>query len=234
MTPMAQTYIPELYSFLSELASRQDREWFRANRPRYDMLRQAWLDDLQRLITHVSEWWPEMRGLTAKSAAFRIYRDTRFSTDKSPYKSYFSASLSPRGHGAGGAHRPGFYLQMGPDGFADGSGLYGGVWAPASPVLAKLRKAIVDNIEEFEEIISEPRLVELYPDWCASSSLKTVPKGYDRNHPQAHLLRLCDYGRWLPCDMAYFDDPAWPEKAARDLRPLKPLIDFLAYSIDEE
>ena len=124
---------------------------------------------------------------------------------------------------------------MGPgsvDGQVEG-GLYGGVWCPESAVLKKLRKAIVDNIEEFEEIISAPELNALYPGWYGDR-LKTIPKGYDRDHPQAPLLRLKEYGRFRPCGLEYFSDPSWPERAADEYRPLRPLLDFLAYSLEEE
>lgn len=230
-----KSYIPELYSFLEELGRRQDREWFRANRQRYDDLRALWLADIDCLIALIGEWWPEVKGMTAKGAAYRIYRDTRFSPDKSPFKSYFSAGFSRYGRSASAAHLPGLYLQMGPGRFAESvdSGLYGGVWQPSSADLKKLRRAIVDNIEEFEEIISAPELERLYPGWYGDR-LKTIPKGYDRDHPQAELLRLKEYGRFLPADMAYFNDPRWPEKVADDFRPLLPLLNFFTYSLEEE
>ena len=229
-----KSYIRHLYDFLTRLAERQDREWFRANRAEYDDLRQAWLNDLDILIAHVGEYWPDIKGLTGKGSAYRIYRDTRFSQDKSPFKAYFSAGFSRNGRSAAAVHTPGLYLQMGPGRFAANvdAGLYGGVWQPEPKVLKKLRRAIVDNIEEFEEIINAPELAR-YRGWCGES-LKTVPKGYDRNHPQAHLLRLKEYGKFMPADMRYFDDPAWPEKVADDFRPLIPLLNFLQYSIDEE
>lgn len=230
-----KNYVPELYKFLEELGRRQDRQWFRDNRARYDELRALWLADLDRVIAAIEPWWPEMRSQTGRSSAFRIYRDTRFSADKRPFKTYFSATFSPYGRSAGSAHKPGLYLQMGPDcgNYGVEAGLYGGVWLPETPVLKKLRKAILDNIEEFEEIINNPELLNLYPEWCGEA-LKTIPKGYDRNHPQAHLLRLKEYGRFAPRSLKYFSDPAWPEKVADDFRPLKPLIDFLDYSINEE
>ena len=65
-------------------------------------------------------------------------------------------------------------------------------------------------------------------------SLKTIPKGYDRNHPQAHLLRLKDYGKFHPCNEAFFSDPSWPEHASELFSILKPLVDFLNYSVEEE
>lgn len=232
----SMTYIPDLYQFLTELSVNNNREWFKENKNRFDDLRQLWTTDIERTIAHITEWWPEIKGQTAKSSIFRIYRDTRFSLDKSPYKPYFSAQFSPYGKGKGAAHMPGLYLHMEPDQPAitdGGSGLYGGMWCPEPAVLKKIRKAIVYNIEEFEEIINNPELTALYPDWWGDR-LKTVPKGYDKNHPQAELLRLKEYGRFHHEDEKFFNDPAWPEKVSDRFRPLKPLISFLDYSIKEE
>lgn len=238
---MKTNYIPRLYEFLAELGRRQDRQWFKENKAQYDGLRALWIADIDTLITHVGQFWPEVKSQTGASSVYRIYRDTRFSADKSPYKTYFSASVSPRPRGSVSVHLPGYYLQVGPgrqgvatDSYESGeSGLYGGVWCPDAPVLRKLRKAIIDNIEEFEEIINAPALTATFPGWYGSS-LKTVPKGYDRNHPQAHLLRLKEYGRFMPADMKFFSDPLWPERAAGHLQVLYPLLRFLEYSINEE
>lgn len=236
---MATNYIPELYTFLREVGDRQDRDWFKANKAQFDEFRELWYADIDRLLVYCSEFWPELKGQTGKSSTYRIYRDTRFSLNKAPYKTYFSATLSPRGRSSAAAHLPGYYLQVGPGGYGfnenstDNSGLYGGLWCPEAPVLKKIRKAIVDNIEEFEEIIHEPTLVKYFPTW-EGESLKTIPKGYDRNHPNADLLRLKDYGRYEPLKMKFFSDPNWTEKAAEHFRALFPLLRFLEYSITEE
>lgn len=238
---MKTNYIPELYDFLRELGNRQDRNWFKENKATYDRLRELWITDMDRLIAACSRWWPQLKGQTGASSVYRIYRDTRFSPDKSPYKTYFSGALSPRGRSSQGAHLPGFYIQVGPgrpggatDAYeAESSGLYGGVWCPEPQILKKLRKAIVDNIEEFEEIIAEPELNRLFPGWFGER-LKTIPKGYDRNHPQAEQLRLKEYGRFMPLGIDFFSNPDWPEVAADHLRVLFPLLQFLEYSINEE
>ena len=127
-------YISRLYDFLTELGQRQDRQWFKENKALYDDLRAAWIADMDRLIMYCSQWWPELKGQTGASSVYRIYRDTRFSPDKSPYKTYFSATVSPRGRSSSAAHLPGYYIQVGPgrDGGAtdsyegESSGLYGG------------------------------------------------------------------------------------------------------------
>lgn len=107
-------YISELYTFFEELSENNDRAWFAANRDRYDMLRESWLADLDRMIGAMSAWDPALRTQTARGCAYRIYRDTRFSQDKTPFKLFFSAAISPWGaqklpcrllsaHGAPGA-----------------------------------------------------------------------------------------------------------------------------------
>lgn len=220
-------YVAQLYDFLDTLARNNSREWFRDHRAAYDDLRAQWLDDIERLIGAMSAWEPALKSQSAKACAYRIYRDTRFSADKTPLKTFFSAAFSPYGRST---HRACFYLQMGP---GEGSGLYGGMWCPDSAMLRKVRRAVVDNIEEFDEIISDKALLTAYPDWIGDR-LKTVPKGFDRDHPLAPILRLKDYGRFCPEGLDFFSDKDWPLLAADRFRILKPLIDFLNYSIDEE
>ena len=220
-------YIPSLFRFLREIDANNNRPWFHANKERYNELRALWLADLDRLIRFMAEWAPELAGQTAASSAFRIYRDTRFSLDKSPLKTYFSAAISPYGRKT---TRACYYLHIGLD---NQSGLYGGIWCPDSAMLRKLRHAIVDNIEEFSDIISDPQFAATFPEWYGER-LKTIPKGWDRNHPQADLLRLKEYGRFCQCPEAFFTEGDWVEKTADRFRLLRPLICFLDYSINEE
>jgi uncharacterized protein (TIGR02453 family) len=216
------------YPFLEELAQNNNRPWFQANKERYEALRAEWYDHLERIIAAMSQWEPEMARRTARDCAFRIYRDTRFSPDKTPYKTYLSAAMSPYGRNL---KRAGYYIQL--DICDEESGIYGGLWCPEAPMLRKLRNAIVDNIEEFESIINEPELKRLYPNWIGRA-LKTAPKGWPKDHPQIELLRLTDYGKGLNLSRDFYLSPDWPERIAELMRPLKPLIDFLNYSIDEE
>ncbi len=222
-------YIPQLFDFLRRLSANNNREWFAANKDEFDRLRALWLDDLQHLIDCMGMWEPRLKGRTAKECAYRIYRDTRFSLDKTPYKVYFSASMNPYGKNA---HRPGYYLQM--DIRSGETGLYGGIWQPEAQVLRKLRNAIVDNIEEWEEITDTKAINRYFPGWISSETLKSAPKGWPKDHPQIELLRLKDYGKFCSLDENFFNDPLWYEKASDRFRLLKPFIDFLNYSIDEE
>lgn len=214
--------------FLKELAANNDRAWFQAHKAEYDRVRAGWLDDVNRFIAECSRWEPAYGRFDASQAVYRIYRDTRFSTDKTPFKTYMSASLTPRGRKAPMA---GVYISAGVAPHMNA--LCGGLWQPDAAALRKMRHAIVDNIEEWEAIVDEPMLKKLYPRWCGRS-LKTIPKGWDRNHPQAHYLRLLDYGREFTVEPDFWDDPNWPARAALILKPLKPLLDFINYSLFEE
>lgn len=218
--------VKDLFEFLKRLADNNNRPWFQAHKEEFDELREQWFADIDRLIAACSEWEPAYKWFSGRESTFRIYRDTRFSLDKTPYKTYFSAGLTPRGKSSGMA---GFYISAG----IGDNAIYGGLWAPDSASLKKMRKAMVDNIEEFEEIISDEQLLRLYPKWWGET-LKTVPKGWPKDHPQAHLLRLLHYGRELPLGQDFFEDPDWPERAAAMMKPLKPLNDFINYTLFEE
>lgn len=222
-------YIKQLYDFFNELRDNNNRPWFNENKQRFLDLRAPLIEDIDKMIGHLSAYDPKVAGATGAQSMYRIYRDTRFSPDKTPYKTFASAAFSPMGHRDVGA---GYYLQISGSPFAN-EGLYAGLWCPPSDQLKKLRKAIVDNIEEWEEILSDPQLKKHFPDWLGET-LKTVPKGYDRNHPLAEILRRKDYGRMNFTEKGFFLDPAWPEKAAERFATMVPLNRFINYSIFEE
>lgn len=87
----------DTYEFLKLLAVNNNREWFNANKAEYQELRKAWENDISRLLSLMGEYDESVRGLQVKDCAYRIYRDVRFSADKSPYKTYFSAVLGKKG-----------------------------------------------------------------------------------------------------------------------------------------
>ncbi|MBD5250468.1 MAG: DUF2461 domain-containing protein [Barnesiella sp.] len=228
---MAQYYMPRLFAFLRKLGRHNDREWFHAHKAEYDDLRAAWIADLDRLISCMSAYEPDMAAQSGKDVTYRIYRDTRFSQDKTPFKLHFAALLSPYGKRTCMAAD---YLHVGVNGSMTENGCYGGLWMPESDVLKKVRKAIVDNIEEFEEIIHDPRLVAVAGTELIGDSLKTVPKGWERDHPYAHLIRMKEYGKFAPMTEKDFSTPSWVERAAEIFQIFKPFNDFINYSITEE
>lgn len=215
----------EVFNFLERLAANNNREWFAANKAEYEALRRQWLDEVQVLINALAEDDPSLRHLKAEDCAYRIYRDIRFSNDKTPYKTYFSALISPTGrHSERACH----YFHMGIDEIA----LYSGLWNPEPKVLKKVRKAIIDNVDEFRSITETPEILKEFPGWWGRK-LKTAPKGYDRNHPDIDLLQLTEFGKCHELNRKFFERKGWQKEAARLFNLLKPMDDFINYSIDE-
>ena len=212
--------INDVLAFLRQLAINNDRNWFKANKDRYDALRAPWEQDMERLISMVADFDPQARGLTVKDSVYRIYRDIRFSRDKRPYKDYFSGVI-----GKGGRHtvQSGYYVHIGVEEMM----LCGGIWWPEKPILDQLRGLIDAEPEEFLAIVNNPAITSRY-EWM-SQSLKTVPKGYPKDHPLAQYLKMKEYLLVKRVDEAYFDCDDWVERVAADLQPLKPLHDFLNY-----
>lgn len=225
---MVKVKLHPAFSFLRRLAENNNREWFAAHRAEYDEVRELWLEELGRLIARLSVHDPRVARITPKQAAYRIYRDTRFSADKTPYKTYFSAAFPVLGRRD---ERAGYYIQM--DDRSDDCGLYGGMYCLDSAQLRKMRHAIVDNIDEFRGILAEPELCRLYGDLWVGPALKTVPNGWPKDHSDADLLRLKSYGKYCGLKPPFFSLPDWPEQAADMLAPLRPLVDFINYSLDE-
>ena len=102
----------EIMQFLTELKQNNNREWFQANKNRYDSLRKGFIDEVQQLIDRIALFDPEIAGLEAKDCLFRIYRDIRFSPDKTPYKIHFAAYMASCG--GRGSERGGYYIHLEP------------------------------------------------------------------------------------------------------------------------
>lgn len=217
-----------MFDFFDRLAANNDRVWFKEHKSEYDALRAEWIEGMGRIIALVAQQWPEVRYLDPARATYRIYRDIRFSNDKTPYKSFLSSSIAPPQFAKG---HVGIYLQAGHN--ADDTGIYGGIWCPDAAAQRKLRRAIADNSEEWLEIVDNPDLVDIYGrDWVGAR-LKTAPKGYDRDDPMIEYLRLKDIGKFTNLSRQVFRDPAWPEHIAALMAPLVPLCRFIAYSLEE-
>ena len=212
--------IPEILAFLRQLSINNDRTWFKARKDQFDALRKPWEQDMERLIGLVADFDPQARGLAVKDSVYRIYRDTRFSRDKSPYKNYFSGVI-----GKGGRHtvQSCYYVHFGVEDLM----LCGGIWWPEKAILDQLRGLIDAEPDEFLAIVGNPDLTSRY-QWM-SQSLKSMPKGYPKDHPLARYLKMKEYLLVDRVDESYFDCEDWVERVAADLQPLKPLHDFLNY-----
>lgn len=207
----------EAIDFLAELAANNDRAWFQPRKADYERLVKR---PLEGLCVALAERFHE-RGIPLVSdpakSPFRIYRDTRFSKDKSPYKPYASANFPWADGGPGGY----FHLQPGE--------VYvgGGMWHPEPARLAALRARIANESAEVHKAIDDPAFVATFGD-VHGDSLKRVPPGYPQDHPDAALLKLKDFtfGRRLSDDEALSAD--LPDIVADALADAVPVLRLLA------
>jgi uncharacterized protein (TIGR02453 family) len=168
---------PRTFKFLRELARHNDRQWFAANKQRY-------VDDVQEpLLQFIAEFGPKLAKISRRMVAdpraiggslFRIYRDTRFSRDKRPYKTH--AGLSFRHAGGRDVHGPVFYLHLEPGGVFAAAGM----WHPDPHALTKIRDAIVVKPKHWQRVRAH-RACTL-DDGHAGDQLKRPPRGYDPAH----------------------------------------------------
>jgi uncharacterized protein (TIGR02453 family) len=207
----------EAIDFLADLAANNDRAWFQPRKADYERLVKR---PLEGLCVVLAQQFQE-RGIPLVSdpakSPFRIYRDTRFSKDKSPYKPYASANFPWADGGPGGY----FHLQPGE------VYLGGGMWHPEPARLAALRARIANEPDEVHKAIDDPAFVATFGD-VHGDSLKRVPAGYPQDHPDAALLKLKDFtfGRRLSDDEALSAD--LPHILADALADAVPVLRLLA------
>ena len=178
-------YLQHLYDFLRELKKNNNREWFKANKTKYLTAKKEAENFMQVLIGQIAQWEPETAYLTPAQTLFRIYRDTRFSKDKRPYKEAFCGFIAP-----GGRKSPlaGYYIHLEPGNTFAG----GGVWHPPSPLLRKIREYIFRHPEAFKNIIENEDFKKYFGE-IYGEKLKTFPRGFPKDFPYMDLLKYKSY-----------------------------------------
>ena len=172
----------DILDFLGGLGDNNNREWFEANRPRYEAARACFLGLVGDLLAAFDPV-DDLGGVTVKECVFRINRDLRFSNDKSPYKTAMSALLGRGGRKSAGRT---YYFHIEPDGR---SILAGGLYDPSSAQLGKMRQALAEDAQPLRKIARAPDFSR-YFGTVSGESLKTAPQGYPKDHPDIELLRL--------------------------------------------
>lgn len=185
---MTAHFTPELFGFLADLETNNNRDWFQQNKPRY-------LEDVQEpALEFITEFGPRLRAISPHFRAdakaqggslFRIYRDTRFGKDKTPYKT--NTGMQFRHERAKDAHAPGFYLHLEPGGSFMGVGL----WRPTTAVAYAIREYIDENSDDWESAAHSAEFAESFS--LQGDSLKRPPRGYDADHPLIEDLRRKDF-----------------------------------------
>lgn len=171
----------KVLQFIKDLSKNNNRAWFEANRERYQESREKMLFVTEVLINEIRKFDSAIPSLEAKECLFRIYRDVRFSKDKSPYKTNFGAFISKEGRKGSS---PGYYFHIEPDESIAG----GGIYMPGNEQLKAIRQYIARFPEKFSELTSDSEFRAALPDML-DHQLKTAPKGYPSGHEFIHLLR---------------------------------------------
>ncbi|HQS52769.1 MAG: TIGR02453 family protein [Sphingobacteriales bacterium 17-39-43] len=172
------------FDFLEDLAANNNRDWFQANKLRHDEARNNVLEFAEKLIIKLSKIDPAVSSeLDPKSCVMRIYRDVRFSKNKTPYKTNFGAGFSENGKNFKGA---GYYLHIHPE----QSFLAGGCWMPEGDMLKAIRQEIDYNGADFHEIIDDRAFKKYFDAPDSEYKLKTPPKGYQPDHQDIEYLKL--------------------------------------------
>jgi len=233
--PSFTGFRPEAIQFLVDLAANNERSWFQPRKAEYERLLK---EPLEALIAALGERF-EKRGIPLRAdpakSPFRIYRDVRFSKDKSPYKTNLGASFpwveasadddaTARSH-TSEVHSSGGYFHLQPGEIYVG----GGVWHPDKIWLDGFRRRIVDDPDGFRRIVETPAFVDTFGTvGDDGESLKRVPPGYPADHPAADLLRKKNvtFGRRLSDDEAL--SPDLPTLLADTFAAGTPLLRYLA------
>lgn len=178
----------EIIDFFRRLHDNNDREWFDDHRAEWIRVKGQFADFTAQLIEGIASYDPSVRGLRPQDCTYRIARDTRFSHDKSPYKTYIGAFIAPKGKKSGYA---GYYLHIEPagDGLLGNSLLAAGAVCIEPTVLRSIRDEVLDNGAEIVQAIGEAEGFSI----CENNKLKRTPTGYPSGTEYDELLKLKDY-----------------------------------------
>jgi uncharacterized protein (TIGR02453 family) len=227
--PSFQGFQPEAIQFLADLAANNDREWFQPRKRDFERLLK---EPLEALVEALAVRFAE-RDLPLvadpKRSIFRIYRDTRFSKDKSPYKTNVGASFPYAGGPAGKRgdaheHAGGGYFHFQPGEMFFGGGMY----MPDKERLAAWRRWVIDRNDEVHAAIDDPGFKAAFEHVNAHDPLKRVPPGFPADHPDAELLKMRDvvFGRRLADEEVL--SPDLPDVLADGYAAAMPVFRLLA------
>ncbi len=233
MTPTGsfEGFSPSAIQFLADLAQHNDRAWFQPRKAEYERLLK---DPMEHLVAALAERFRE-RDLPLqadpKHSPFRIYRDTRFSRDKSPYKTHLAASFpwlaasdGPTPEPGSHPHGNGGYFNFMPGEMYVG----GGMWMPEKARLEAFRRALLEEPSSVADAIEDPGFVSIFGGVNSHESYKRVPPGWPADHPSADMFRWKDVVFGRPLSDVEVCSPALPDRLADDLAAALPVFRFLA------
>ncbi len=206
------------FEFLSLLAAHNDREWFQANKNLFEAAQQNMLSFADQLLNLMRQH-DNIENESGKKMLYRIYKDTRFSKDKAPYKTHFGIRMSR----ATSALRGGYYFHLEPGNCFVG----GGFFAPESDDLKRIREDIDFNYEEWNAVLASTDLVNTFGQ-LKGDEVKSAPKGYSKDHPAIDLLRKKQFLLIKPLSDAEVQADDFVVQLNNHFIALRPFFDYMS------
>ncbi|MBW3521773.1 DUF2461 domain-containing protein [Chryseobacterium sp. NKUCC03_KSP] len=220
---MASQISSKVFDFLKLIEKNNNREWFNDNKDLFLEAQSDLQNFTEELIAEMGKFDETILKLDAKRSLLRIYRDTRFSKDKTPYKTYFGASL-----GMGKMNsKAGFYLHVEPGKSFLGSGIY----LPDSPILKEIRKEISVFKDDFLKAITDKDFKKHYGELDQEHKLKNVPQGFEKEDPMGEYLKLKSFIGVHNMSNKDLMEKNAVKNISKIFEAAKPLNDFLDTSI---
>ncbi len=213
-------FTPELFDFLKRLKRNNRREWFQKHKDEYEtVVRQPCLKFLMDFVGPLYELTPYLVSdpRSHGGSLFRIYRDTRFSNDKRPYKSHAAMRFS---HSGKNVHSPGFYLHLEPGMCFAAAGL----WHPEPPALLRVRTAMVDRADDW-------RKIRHLLNWDDAGKLSRPPRGFPADHEFVDDLKLKDLGSSIEFTEKQVCGPNFLQDFTRACHEMAPLGKFFSQAL---
>ncbi len=219
----------ETLQFIKDLKANNNRDWFQANQDRYNLYKKEYKALTQAFIDEISKGDETLSQLEFKDCSFRINRDIRFSNDKSPYKTNMGIWMC---EGGKNTNKAGYYVHIEPGASFIAAGIH---WPDASD-LKKVRREIDGFYEDLEAIVEEAEFKKLFGalDRDEKNSLKTMPKGFDKNHPAIEFLKLKSFTATAQLSDKEITDKDFVKNTSKKLLVLKPLVEFLNRALTTE
>ncbi len=219
----------ETLLFLEDLKANNNRDWFLANKKRYESYKKEYHQLIADLLEVMKPQDASLEMLEIKNCTFRINRDIRFSKDKSPYKTHMGIWLRS---GSLSSEAPGYYVHIEKDASFVGGGLY----CPMPDQIQKIRKEINFFHEDLEAILKDKSFQSVYGELNRNenSTLKNPPKGYDKENPAIEYLKLKSYTATQKIATSELSKNDFVTQISQKLIALKPLNDFINRALTSE
>ena len=208
-----------VFDFLHQLDENNNRDWFNENKKQYTQAQKEVEQFVDQLIPGIKKFDQRIGTLTAKQAMFRIYRDIRFSKDKTPYKTYFGAFIADGGRKSEYA---GYYLHIS----SDTCFLGGGSHNPSSENLKKIRSEIYYNASEFKKILSQKKFREVFGE-MEGQKLVRPPVGYPKDFKDIELLKFKTFTVFQNQTEKQVADDSFKNYAVEVFKTMHPFNEFL-------